>query len=125
MKHLKKFESFTKEDYYFPIDESEYNYDNLVDFDKDILNRLKNAYKLNTHMEVLFVVDGVKYGIYVSGSYPKNILITQHKDEWFYIRGEVDDIMSGPYNPAYIYYKCDQLEGLIEYLSDYGFIKKI
>ena len=64
------------------------------------------------------------YGITCSArnSYPKSIQITQHKDYYFYVAGEVEDIMSGPYNPAFVYFRCDHFEGLLEFLKDHRFI---
>jgi len=67
------------------------------------------------------------YGLAIDGkrtAYPETILITKHEDEYFFIRGTVEDIMSGPYNDSYIYFKCDQFEGLIKFLKDHGFITK-
>jgi hypothetical protein len=126
MKHIKLFkEGFNKEDYYVSIDESEYSYDDVDDFDKELANKLTKEYGLKSEVIYIGYSNTQAYhGLSIRSkvSYPRNILITQHKDEWFYIRGEVDDIMSCPYNPSYIYFKCDQVEGLMEFLKDYGFI---
>ena len=47
-----------------------------------------------------------------------NYEIGQVEDEWFYVRKEVQ----GPYNESYVYYKCDQFEGLLKFLKNYGLI---
>ncbi len=44
--------------------------------------------------------------------------IYQTEDEWFYVMKKIEDIMSGPYNDFFVYYKCDQFDGLLKYLKD-------
>ena len=120
MKHLKKFNESSNEYY----QTSEYNewidviYSKSVEFEQkyvdEIQKRLKTEYyRINQHSNFIEIV-------YDRWS---NYEIGQAQDEWFYVRKEVQDIMSGPYNESYVYYKCDQFEGLLKFLKDYGLIK--
>jgi len=120
MKYLKKFNESSNEYY----QTSEYNewidviYSKSVEFEQkyvdEIKSRLKTEYyRINQHSNFIEIV-------YDRWS---NYEIGQAQDEWFYVRKEVQDIMSGPYNESYVYYKCDQLEGLLKFLKDYNVIE--
>ena len=120
MKHLRKFNE--SNDYYTNVEYNEYSdiYSNYVQFEQkyiDIINsRLKSEYKieiLHRYLTEDIIIDGGQWRKYE---------ICQCGDEWFYIKKEVQDIMSGPYNESYNYYKCDQFDGLIKFLKDYSII---
>ena len=144
MNHLKLFESFKKEDFYTDIAEEEYlERDDKVDFDNKYYSKLLDLFWVGkTEMSpgrqqkkystgenyflplINYTGKSSIYGIECSArnSYPKSILITQHQDYYFYVVGKVEDIMSGPYNPAFVYFRCDHFEGLLEFLKDHRFI---
>jgi hypothetical protein len=107
MNHLKIFESFKKEDFYTDITEEEYlERDDKVDFDNKYYSKLLDLFWVGkTEMSpgenyflplINYTGKSSIYGIECSArnSYPKSILITQHH---FYVTGEVEDIMSGPF----------------------------
>ena len=119
MKHLKKFNESSNE-YYQSVDYNDWVdaiFSKSVTFEQkyvdDIKNRLKTGYRINQSGNFIEIV-------YDRWS---NYEIGQAQDEWFFLRKEVQDIMSGPYNESYVYYKCDQLEGLLKFLKDYNVIK--
>jgi len=119
MKYLKKFNESSNEYY----QTSEYNewidviYHKSVEFEQkyvdEIKSRLKTEYyRINQHSNFIEIV-------YDRWS---NYEIGQAQDEWFYVRNEVQRY-NDPYNESYVYYKCDQFEGLLKFLKDYGLIK--
>lgn len=116
MKYLKRFNE--SNDYYKNVDYNEWSdvLSKHIQFEQkyiDILkSRLKNKYTIiNSYEDIL--IDGGRWDRYV---------MTQCNDEWFFIKHEVQDIMSGPYNESYVYYKCDQFDGLLKFLKDYNII---
>lgn len=120
MKYLRKFNESSNEYY----QKAEYNewidviYSKSVEFEQkyvdEIKKRLKTEYYRINQPEVNYIE--IVYDRW------SNYEIGQVEDEWFYVRKEVQDIMSGPYNESYVYYKCDQFEGLLKFLKDHGLI---
>ena len=126
------FEGFEREEYYSRIGDELYNYDNIVDFDtsyQEQINKRLNSDKL--HISRIYLALGEPFengkgtkrdGISISG-YKESVLVSQNRDDWFMVRRMVDDIMSGPYNDQYVYYKCDGIDGLMLFLKDYDYIR--
>ena len=115
MKYLRKFNESSNE-YYQKAEYIEWIdaiYSKSVEFEQkyvdEIQKRLKTEYyRINQHSNFIEI-------FYDRWS---NYEIGQVEDEWFYVRKEVQ----GPYNESYVYYKCDQFEGLLKFLKNYGLI---
>ena len=118
MKYLRKFNESSNEYY----QKAEYNewidaiYSKSVEFEQkyvdEIQKRLKTEYyRINQHSNFIEI-------FYDRWS---NYEIGQAQDEWFYVRKEVQDY-NDLYNQSYVYYKCDQFEGLLKFLKNYGLI---
>ena len=129
MKYLKLFEGYLDE-YYQKItfnDFEVYQYgkdnsvNNRVDFDRKLMINLGSLFTEGFKFGTLYI-GGSIYGMAINGN-RESILIIQLEDEWFLVRQQVEDIMSGPYNESYNYYRCDQVEGLKKLLKDKGIIK--
>jgi hypothetical protein len=137
MKWIKLFEGYLDE-YYQKItfrDFEVYQYgkdnsvNNRVDFDKKIMINVGSLFTEGFKFGTLYIGSqptreryGSIYGMTINGN-RESILIIQLEDEWFLVRQQVEDIMSGPYNESYNYYRCDQVEGLKKLLKDKGIIK--
>ena len=132
MKHIKLFEGYLDE-YYQKItfnDFEVYQYgkdnsvNNRVDFDRKLMINLGSLFTEGFKFGTLYIgsqPNGSIYGMTINGN-RESILIIQLEDEWFLVRQQVEDIMSGPYD-TYNYYRCDQVEGLKKLLKDKGIIK--
>lgn len=116
MRYLKLYENFGE--YYESIEGTDFHYlceinDHIRISDKVfklIRSKISKKYKMVRHFN----------GIEISGDdYYDEWKIYQGDDDYFFISKKVQDIMSGPYNDYYNYYRCDQIEGLLKYLSDY------
>lgn len=122
MKHLKIYETFnsydkifesTQELLYKSMSEEEfYEYD----LDRDNV-KLPESIRLimNEYGFQLYDVDKSTL-IIINGR--KNFFIKGKIDNYYLVREEVDDIMSSPYNESFIYYICDDIEGLKQYLKN-------
>ena len=125
MKYLRKFNESSNE-YYQTVEYNEWVdviFSKSVKFEQryvdEIQKRLKTEYYRIKQPEPNFIQ--IVYDRW------SNYEIGQFEDEWFYVRKEVQDIMSGSRmgfeSPeSYVYYKCDQFEGLLKFLKDYGLI---
>ena len=122
MKYIKYFES----ENYFWINDNEFDtfyYDNVNDhkdkfeFESKYFLQIKDKLKKGYKIEYL-ISSGLKYAVCIKGeSYYDQWYIYQSSDEWFYVKKKVEDIMSGPYNDYYTHHKCDQFDGLLNYLK--------
>jgi hypothetical protein len=125
MKHIKLFkEGFNREDYYVQIDKEESDdlLETFIDLSQETFDKINSRCTCRESRRN-YIANGL-HNIFLDGGknqYPKRVWINELPDEYFLVRGEVDDIMSGPFNPAFIYFKCDQVEGVIELLKDYGY----
>jgi hypothetical protein len=123
MKYLKLFEDHN--DYYTQISEDEFNSEEVIQCDIDsryvsiIKSQIKKEFDLEWSRAGIIEINNV---MVVTRKYD-NWIIYQAKDEWFYVKKYAQDIMAGPYNDFYNYYKCDQIDGLIKYLKDNEIIK--
>lgn len=115
MKYLKRFESV--EYLYSSMDDEvyeEYIQENkTVPFNTKYLTYIKN----NLLDDVRFIEYHERLGVILDRD-RKTISIDEYTDEWFIVSIECDDIMSGPFNPAYIYKLCDGFDGLKQCLSN-------
>jgi hypothetical protein len=119
MKHLKLFETWVNPnigEYYESIDDLEYGYactNNTIPITtgtfKKIESNLPKEYKISRSPGSIVINDGTYYNYYK---------VYQGSDDWFYVSKKVQDIMSGPYNDSYNYYKCDQIDGLLKFIED-------
>ncbi len=119
MKYLSKFNESSNE-YYKSVDYNEWIdviFSKSIHFEERYINNIEN--RLKTEFKII-QPDG-NYYIEIK-HYKCDYEIGQCQDEWFYVRKEVRDIMSGPYNESYDYYKCDQFDGLLKFLKDYNVI---
>jgi hypothetical protein len=116
MKYLKRFESV--EYLYSSMDDEKYEEyikeNKTVPFNPKYLSYIKN----NLRNDVAFIEYNDRIGIILRAFDNKTISIDEYTDEWFIVSIECDDIMSGPYNPAYIYRLCDGFDGLKQCLSN-------
>lgn len=134
MKHLKKFEStdlpffFTDEKEYSEIFEAEFNDLSIIEnkdyFSKNELNEISmmvKHYSIREYGSIHVSID--KNGDFTKpnfGFHLNLMNIVKTKDEYFLVEVRnskkfLDTNMK--------YYKCDQLEGLIEFLKDWSIIK--
>jgi hypothetical protein len=151
MKYLKSIiESFNSEDYYTEISVEEY-YSYYDESKKDFKNIYMNLSDFK-HLINLFNESGVKFEYQTSSKefnasiftppkpsklsynskvnrikdYYNNWSIFLGKDEWFYCFCRIENRVikkSGVIKKSqYHYYKCDQFEGLIQFLKDKGII---
>jgi len=127
MKYLKLFEGYLDE-YYQKINRVDFDVyqwgednslNNRVDFDRKIMTNIGSLLNNGFKFDRLYIGSNV---MTITGN-RESILIIQLEDEWFLVRQQVEDIMSGPYNESYNYYRCDQVEGLKKLLKDKGIIK--
>lgn len=121
MKYLKLYENFSN--YYESITDEEYEHfcetgESVLISDR-VINLIKNS--ISKKYKIGLIRTGNYYnGIEIIGNgYYENWRIYQDKDDYFFIEKKVQDIMSGPYNDYYNHYRCDQIEGLLKYLTDY------
>jgi hypothetical protein len=116
MKYLKRFESV--EYLYSSMDDEKYEEyikeNKTVPFNPKYLSYIKN----NLRNDVAFIEYNDRIGIILRAFDNKTISIDEYTDEWFIVSIECDDIMSSPYNPAYIYRLCDGFDGLKQCLSN-------
>lgn len=116
MKYLKLFENFGN--YYESISDDEYEY--LYETGQSILIPDKVIDLIRSNISKRYKISKYYTGIEISGDdYYENWKIYQIEDDYFIIEKRIQDIMSGPYNDYYNHYRCDQIEGLLKYLSDY------
>jgi len=127
MKWIKLFEGYLDE-YYQKINRVDFDVyqwgednslNNRVDFDRKIMTNIGSLLNNGFKFDRLYIGSNV---MTITGN-RESILIIQLEDEWFLVRQQVEDIMSGPYNESYNYYRCDQVEGLKKLLKDKGIIK--
>lgn len=125
MKHLKKFNE-SNDPHYKAIQDAEYASARTVDFDIDIIEKIKlriqDPWRLridedifDSHRIITIYNNKRKYG---------TLEIFQSEDEWFFVRQEVETIESSPYNEFHHFFKCDQTDGLLNLLLDYNVISK-
>ena len=131
MKYLKIFEEWNCGDLYTQISEAEYrrlsvDYENHSRREENIsdIDKIKNLLDTN---DVKFYTrpfgeDIVKW-IYIwykpNRSTDWNIEVTMVNDDWYLVKVLEDNSNWGEHD----YYKCDQYEGLIEFLKDLKVIK--
>jgi hypothetical protein len=126
MKYIKKFNESSSE-YYEEIENTYLIYDffkdaagvfgNTIDIKKVYFDEIKQGLKTDDYQIE-------KYGNFIRitsrewSNFKSYYEIGQDNDEWFYVRvGIADWISSGD-----VYYKCDQFEGLIEFLKNMNLI---
>ena len=121
MKYLKKFNESSNE-YYLSVDYNEWInavYSKSVRFEEryidEIKNRLKTEYKKirpgGNYIEIV-------YDKLSNELPPHSYEIGQCQDEWFYVKKDEEQQMDD-----FIYYKCDQFEGLLKFLEDNNVIE--
>lgn len=112
MKYIKKFNESTNE-YYFEITETMYLRAYGVNITSDIINKINvDTEKYSIDIDNEFGsnrVDDTQFnGIDISSIKRVEVYIYMSEDEWFYVSIVVDDT----------YYKCDQVEGLLQLLKN-------
>lgn len=129
MKHIKLYEDLNS--YYQSITQREFN-EYFYRKDNISLNAIdkKNLYELDKHGEYSLVViprrimngESTICGDFLISTTSNDLIgqIYKTSDEWFLVEMTIS-IPQIPYNngrfPNHIYYKCDQLEGLIHFLK--------
>ena len=131
MKYLKKFNESDNSEFFYKINSDafdEYLFENVSDLEDLSINKLSSllekSYKISIkkyHSGTLKYKENTKYrfitayaalGIQTEkspDSYPEELWVHECKDEWFLVQLIDDDIVH--------FYKCDQFEGLIEFLK--------
>lgn len=115
MKYLKRFESV--EYLYTSMDDEEY--EEYIKENTTVTFNKKYLPYIESHLcdDVVFVEYHDKLGVILDKD-RKTISIDEYSDEWFVVSIQCDDIMSGPFSPAYIYRLCDGFDGLKQCLSN-------
>ncbi len=123
MKYLKKFED-NENQFFTEITKGEFH--NSKEFACDIKDEFIE--KITSLAKDKKISREIEIGEYTSFyfihiNYPGNntvffVDIYESKDEWFFVN--IESLQS----TIDVYYKCDQFEGLLKLLSDYGVIKK-
>ena len=143
MKHIKYFES--KNDYYTKIDEKEFPpFDLRIHFTKKELNTL-NSFSPTNPLEFFFINDKrqcvklpsrkkelkvkliwlkpsnpLEHWFMKQPPYPDEYTICKTDDDWFYVLKDLNRKATGTIE---VYYKCDQMSGLVQFLKDEKAIK--
>ncbi len=144
MRYLRLF--LEHNEYYFSIDEEEFgkSEENPVKIEKKYVDTIRSVIKKDK-WKISCFSDGSAYDaktgtlesededsydyIEIRGGGRYDVFtIYMSSDEWFYVlkdikmnRHPVSNVLIRNYN---LFYKCDQFEGLLKLLSDYGVIKK-
>jgi hypothetical protein len=128
MLYLKLYEAFNREDFYQEIDSDEYYSE--VDEDEFRLRittseisllRDKIVPEYFSMSKIVYSDTCLEIPVFGTGVDSESYYIFKCRDEWWYILERLhheDDHASGNY-----YYKCDQWEGLMRFLTDKNFIK--
>ena len=128
MLYLKLYEAFNREDFYQEIDSDEYYSE--VDEDEFRLRittseisllRDKIVPEYFSMSKILYSDTCLEIPVFGTGVDSESYYIFKCRDEWWYILERLhheDDDASGNY-----YYKCDQWDGLMRFLTDKNFIK--
>ena len=127
MKHLKLFENHNQ--YYQRIEPYDYyNYINwgLLDMSKDEIDKINLTFKkyLPTYMGKYSthptknrnILEQIQISVMIDTDTRYTFFISKNQDEWYLVR-IWDKIYTGSIG-HYVYYKCDQFEGLIKFLND-------
>jgi len=126
MKHIKYFTESISNEYYHTVEYDEYEKDMFSIGPSSIKSTIFQPRYLNEIVSRLkdnfTIIESDDNGIVLSGGRWKRYDIFQCYDEWFYVTHEVQDINTSPYNRSYIYFKCDQFDGLMKFLKDHEII---
>jgi hypothetical protein len=126
MKWIKHFEAYGDNEYYSETTEEYWRYKHL-DLSKDerseITNLLSGIDGLRLKFDGIMMADDV--AVYINWKYKdlnlnyiEDFWITICEDEWYYVNHRTIVKENSEVDPIIKNYKCDQFEGLLEFLKD-------
>lgn len=136
MKYLKLFnESYSSDDYYEEVSLSDYEKWSKVRIPQSLVRKIESrliwGYGCRRMSPTYLKIWGDKAIIknmmvtqkdYTTLNFKTSYMIRMSGDEWYWV--DVDNSLAKrKYVDSHVYYRCDQEEGLMRLLSDFGLVK--
>lgn len=134
MKYLKLFNESDSSDYYEEVSLSDYDRERKVRIPQSLVRKIESRLILgygcrrtDTYLQIRSnkaIIKNMKntQGDYTTLNFKSTYMIRMSDDEWYWV--DVDNsLVNKKYVDSHVYYKCDQEDGLMRLLGDWGLIK--